>query len=48
MIEEWKPDQGGGKGPAENNDERMLADEHVQVAAHHNHKAYDADPAQQT
>ena len=40
---ERKADQGGGEGPAENDDERMFADEHVQVAAHHNHEAHDAD-----
>ena len=44
---ERKTDQSSGKRPTENDDERMFADEHVQIAAHHNHKAYDSDAAQQ-
>ena len=40
---ERKADQRGGERPAENHDERMLADEHVQVAAHQDHEADDAD-----
>ena len=44
---ERKTDKRGGEGPAENDDERMFADEHVQVAAHHNHEGHDADAAQQ-
>jgi len=44
---ERKADQSSGKRPTENDDERVLADEHVQIAAHHNHKAYDSDAAQQ-
>ena len=44
---ERKADQGGGERAAENDDERMLADEHVQVAAHQDHEADDADAAQQ-
>ena len=34
---EGKSDEGRSEGSAENHYERMLADKHVQVAAHHNH-----------
>ena len=44
---ERKADERGGEGPAENDDERMLADEHVQVATHQNHEGHDAGAAQQ-
>ena len=40
-------DQRGGEGSTENNDERMFADEHVQIAAHQNHEGNDANAAQQ-
>ena len=44
---ERKADQGGGEGAAENDDEGMFADEHVQVAAHQDHEADDADARHQ-
>ena len=44
---EREADQRGGEGTAENDDERMLADEHVQVAAHQDHDGDNADARQQ-
>jgi len=40
---QWKPDQGCGSAPAENQDGSMFADEHVQVATHQDDQADDAD-----
>ena len=42
-----KADQRRGEGAAENDDEGMFADEHVQVAAHQDHEADDADAGHQ-
>ena len=48
MIDgERKADQGRGERAAENDDRRMFADEHVQIAAHQNHEADDADTGRQ-
>jgi hypothetical protein len=44
MIEE----KGRGRAAAEDEDRRMFADEHVEVAAHQNHQTDDADPRSQT
>jgi hypothetical protein len=42
-----KANQCSGEGAAENDDEGVLADEHMQVAAHQNHEANDRGPCQQ-
>ena len=44
---EREADQCCGKGSTENDDERMFADEHVQIAAHQDHEGNDANAAQQ-
>ena len=38
-----KPDHGGGDRSAEDDDDRMFADEHVQIAAHEHHRGHDKD-----
>ena len=47
MEDERETDQRGGKGSTENDDERMFADEHVQIATHQDHASNDGDTAQQ-
>ena len=44
---EREADQCCGEGSTENDDERMFADEHVQIAAHQDHEGNDANAAQQ-
>jgi hypothetical protein len=38
-----KPDHGGGDRPAEDDDDGVLADEHMQIAAHQHHHRHDSD-----
>ncbi len=43
-----EPDQRRGRAAAEDEDRRMFADEHVEVAAHQDHQTDDADARSQT